>query len=257
MDWITPCNTLDYALADAFAELGKIEWGQSRSMKEILEGDTLYIYESKDVHELGWKCRVTSVNRTVSLIDDSKFSRYSTSNDPSFIEICPELHFTLRHMLSLKVLRKHGLSGNVQGPCRISPELSAYIQTIEAMESNAAEHEFQSIPLDKLKAIAKAHSITNPKVRRISTKVIYRDRYISTYAKYRAKGHCQLCGLPAPFQDKAGHPYLETHHIVWLSDGGADSLGNTVALCPNCHRKMHILNDQEDIKRLNSMAAEA
>lgn len=33
---------------------------------------------------------------------------------------------------------------------------------------------------------------------------------------------------------------METHHVVWLSQG-ADSVDNTVALCPNCHRKMHIV----------------
>ncbi len=77
-----------------------------------------------------------------------------------------------------------------------------------------------------------------------------RDRYVSEYAKRRANGHCQLCGSPAPFMDKYGKPYLETHHVVWLADGGADSVDNTVALCPNCHRKMHFLNLDEDVQTL-------
>lgn len=28
----------------------------------------------------------------------------------------------------------------------------------------------------------------------------------------------------------------------WLSKGGKDIIDNTIALCPNCHKKMHILN---------------
>ena len=40
------------------------------------------------------------------------------------------------------------------------------------------------------------------------------------------------------------------HHIVWLSNGGEDSTDNTVALCPNCHRKMHILDDPADVEKL-------
>lgn len=24
-----------------------------------------------------------------------------------------------------------------------------------------------------------------------------------------------------------------------MSEGGSDTIGNTVALCPNCHRKLH------------------
>ena len=45
---------------------------------------------------------------------------------------------------------------------------------------------------------------------------------------------------------KDGSPYLETHHIVWLSNGGEVTPDNTVALCPNSHRKMHSLNLKKD-----------
>ena len=43
---------------------------------------------------------------------------------------------------------------------------------------------------------------------------------------------------------------METHHIEWLSKGGSDTIDNTVALCPNCHRKMHIVNDERDTETL-------
>ena len=43
---------------------------------------------------------------------------------------------------------------------------------------------------------------------------------------------------------------------MWLSEGGEDSIENTVALCPNCHRKMHVVNLQEDIDKLNRIANE-
>ena len=79
-----------------------------------------------------------------------------------------------------------------------------------------------------------------------------RDAYVSEYAKRKANGSCQLCGETAPFSDKDGNPYLETHHIEWLANGGADTVENTVALCPNCHRKMHILNIEEDVARLKT-----
>ena len=77
-----------------------------------------------------------------------------------------------------------------------------------------------------------------------------RNKYVSEYAKRRAGGICQLCEQPAPFIDRNGEPYLETHHIVWLGDGGSDTVDNVVALCPNCHRRMHSLNLQEDIEIL-------
>lgn len=82
-----------------------------------------------------------------------------------------------------------------------------------------------------------------------------RDRYVSEYAKRRAQGICQLCNDPAPFIDCNGNPFLESHHVIWLADGGADSVENTVALCPNCHRKMHMLDLNEDVEKLQRAAA--
>ena len=88
-----------------------------------------------------------------------------------------------------------------------------------------------------------------------ATASFVRDRYICEYAKRRAQGICQLCGKPAPFTDCNGVPFLETHHVIWLADGGDDSIENTVALCPNCHRKMHILDLAEDVEKLQRIAS--
>ena len=84
----------------------------------------------------------------------------------------------------------------------------------------------------------------------VSSSTYTRNPYVTELAKRRAKGYCQLCNNPAPFADKDGNPYLETHHVVWLSQGGEDTIENTVALCPNCHRKLHVLALQSDIDKL-------
>lgn len=86
----------------------------------------------------------------------------------------------------------------------------------------------------------------------ISISAFSRNPYVAELAKRKAKGICQLCENPAPFNDKDGKPYLETHHIVWLSEGGEDTIENCTALCPNCHQKMHILNLKFDIAKLLS-----
>lgn len=79
-----------------------------------------------------------------------------------------------------------------------------------------------------------------------------RNEYVVEYAKRLANGVCQLCDQSAPFKDKKGTPYLETHHIVWLARGGEDTIYNTVALCPNCHKRMHILDLEQDKDKLLS-----
>ena len=89
-----------------------------------------------------------------------------------------------------------------------------------------------------------------PNKSRVNAIVYNRDPVIAAAVKERANGQCDLCGQPAPFNNANGFPYLEEHHLVRLADGGDDSVYNAVALCPNCHRKMHIVNDEKDKETL-------
>lgn len=67
-----------------------------------------------------------------------------------------------------------------------------------------------------------------------------RNPYIVEYAKRLANGICQDCKQPAPFVNKlTNEPFLETHHIIPLAQDGMDTIENTIAVCPNCHRKRH------------------
>ena len=96
---------------------------------------------------------------------------------------------------------------------------------------------------------------SKPKRKNLIGRDYDRCPYISRRAKLIAKGKCQLCKKTAPFKNKDGEPYLETHHIKWLSKGGEDSKANTIALSPNCHRKMHVVNLKQDIQKLKKTVA--
>lgn len=65
-----------------------------------------------------------------------------------------------------------------------------------------------------------------------------------------ANGRCELCGQVFP----DGELFLESHYVVWLRDGGTPTPDNTVALCPNCHKRIHIYNDPADISKLLKIA---
>lgn len=110
--------------------------------------------------------------------------------------------------------------------------------------------------LSKDTIAAKAKEFGTKKVgsRTTVTTTYTRNPFVSEHAKIRANGNCQLCEKPAPFLNKNNEPYLETHHIVWLSKGGSDTIENTVALCPNCHRKMHKLDLEIDRNKLMHIA---
>lgn len=105
---------------------------------------------------------------------------------------------------------------------------------------------------EEVEKLAKQQGQTKVGTRNVSATQYQRSPWVAENARRRAKGHCELCGEPAPFNRKDGTPYLETHHIKWLSNGGEDTVENTVALCPNCHRKMHIVNDSKDQKELKN-----
>lgn len=112
--------------------------------------------------------------------------------------------------------------------------------------TKAQERKAKSLSAAELEAKAKERSSTKAAHRYVTSNTYVRDPYVAEYAKARAHGICQLCGQSAPFRDKGGKPYLESHHIVWLAEDGKDSIENTVALCPNCHRKMHVVNAPTD-----------
>ena len=81
--------------------------------------------------------------------------------------------------------------------------------------------------------------IQKPSVQKSDVMQYYRDPKVRAWALQRAAGYCELCEMPAPFMTEEDDLFLESHHLIWLSQGGPDTPENTAALCPNCHRQMH------------------
>ena len=107
---------------------------------------------------------------------------------------------------------------------------------------------------DKALFLRAVHANKQPITRQVDSSAYEKNVYVSELAKRRADGVCQLCDQPAPFLTKNGEPYLECHHIVRLAKGGEDTIENTVALCPNCNKNMHFLNQKADVKKLKEAA---
>ncbi|MCW1874887.1 HNH endonuclease [Erwinia sp. INIA-01] len=78
-----------------------------------------------------------------------------------------------------------------------------------------------------------------PEVTEVISRVFKRNPVVVAEVLFRANGQCQNCKRDAPFNREDGSPYLEVHHIEWLSRGGEDTVENAMALCPNCHRHVH------------------
>jgi 5-methylcytosine-specific restriction protein A len=119
--------------------------------------------------------------------------------------------------------------------------LSAIVETSE--ETSETE---PPKTLEELRALAKAAAGINPASKTAGVRNIYqRSRDVRNYVLARAAGHCEGCKTPAPFVRKDGTPYLEPHHIRRVSDGGPDDPSFVIALCPNCHRRVHAGADGE------------
>lgn len=66
-----------------------------------------------------------------------------------------------------------------------------------------------------------------------------RDPLVRAWVLKEARGVCECCEEPAPFDGVDGLPFLEVHHVRKLAENGPDIPSNAVAVCPNCHRALH------------------
>jgi 5-methylcytosine-specific restriction protein A len=127
-------------------------------------------------------------------------------------------------------------------------------KTLLETKAETIRKKAHKLPMDELEFQAK-YALKEGGKREMVTEVYEHDQLVAEYAKRRADGICQLCNRPAPFFTRDGEPFLEIHHIVPLDEGGPDTIENVAALCPNCHRKMHVLHIPADVGRLKDISA--
>jgi len=133
-----------------------------------------------------------------------------------------------------------------------SDESSIVPISITGDGSEANKEISEQKPLEKLRKKAEKEATTEPSPIRQKSKAAQeytRSQAVKDYVKARADGVCEACGEPSPFISKTGDPYLHAHHIHELSDGGSDTIDTVIALCPNCHYRVHHGMDGDDFNR--------
>lgn len=78
----------------------------------------------------------------------------------------------------------------------------------------------------------------DPEYKRRMAGSYVRDGKVRKKVLRRARGYCEYCEQPG-FLKRDGTPYLETHHVISLSEQGSDKPHNVIALCANDHRQAH------------------
>lgn len=114
----------------------------------------------------------------------------------------------------------------------------------DSVEESVEEYEVSNQrwwtrPRDELRALALQESTSSVSEEEARQRIYQRSKAVQVYVKRRADGTCEGCGKDAPFMTPKGRPYLEAHHVRRVSDGGPDHPRWVIALCPNCHRRVH------------------
>jgi 5-methylcytosine-specific restriction enzyme A len=119
------------------------------------------------------------------------------------------------------------------------------LRTLEAVaEKVEAEPNPSGMTLDELRHLAYSAAFESIQAPSQGRRNVYqRSQDVRGYVMARARGKCEGCNSPAPFLRTDGTPYLEPHHLRRLSDGGPDHPAHVIALCPNCHRRVHAAAD--------------
>ena len=188
--------------------------------------------------------------------------RRNDNRVPSF-EFGITLDYDFMEPVPFTELTKHGISSkriNTTNNKRF-PEVFEFLEECEQKEKTNTEDSLEgnksvtggNHSQDNGHDVVKKYGAIDPKTYEVVIKAHYRSPKVAEDARKRANGICQLCGQPAPFNDASGRPYLEVHHVKWLSRGGSDTYDNVVALCPNCHSRMHVLDDSEDVEVLETV----
>ncbi len=133
-EWIIPCNPNLYRVEEAFTALKTLNWKQTSPKMEI--GDIVYIYVSKPVQAIRYKCQVTKVNLSEIEIDDSDFviNGDSYEKHPTHMELVLIRKYS--DELIMDTLSAYGVKGRIQGPRRVNESLHNYIHSIPENDAN-------------------------------------------------------------------------------------------------------------------------
>ena len=132
----------------------------------------------------------------------------------------------------------------------IVAQIELIIAELEKKEFSATAVTAQKLVNERKSISAKPSGLRKPLTVTTTSTSYVRDQSVKAWVLQRSKGTCEACLKAAPFFDYSDFPFLEVHHVRHLADGGSDTIMNAVALCPNCHRRLHYSKDAHDYREL-------
>lgn len=210
-----------------------------KCFEEIKVGDLVVAYETGQVKAISTLCKVVDKYEDDNeiFVEFQKVREFNTVlkwdalRRAEGLKDSDPVHF---HRGTLFELKKEHYEMIVQMLEEINPlnnmEEELYQEIKQAMKKSKIER----------KRHLENKNSPFPEEYEVTTRAFKRDAFVIAEVLLRANGICERCGEEAPFKRATdGTPYLEVHHKKWLSKGGEDTVDNTIAVCPNCHRELH------------------
>lgn len=236
MNWLIAANSQTFDHSSAFAHFGTIEWRQGRNQYSV--GDFVYIYCSRPIQKIRYKCKVTAINKDFYQIKD--YSRYWVNKheyeksqmgkffDLELVEEVDSIN------LSLELLMRHGLKTAPQGPIRINEELESYLSSAFNLANNEVFPEVLDSSIDIYEGLKKQISVN-----KYERSALARARCIEAHGCV-----CKVCSFS--FEEKYGElgkEFIHVHHVTPIHTIGEnykiDFIKDLVPVCPNCHAMLH------------------
>ena len=137
-EWVITCNSKVYNVVGAFNKLNMVDWKQSTNVQV---GDIIYIYVGAPIRAISFKCEVIKVDQSEELIDDSEF----VLDDSNYGNYGRYMRLRLLEKYNDKNLEYDYLKANglktVQGPSKVSEELSDYLKNVISQNQKAVSEE--------------------------------------------------------------------------------------------------------------------
>lgn len=126
----------------------------------------------------------------------------------------------------------------------------ATIFTVAELSTPTADQDELALMTHQLRGMLSKPPAGNTNPLRVASSAGLRHQRLASVQAWvldRAAGTCEACHQLGPFKCDDGAFFLEVHHINPLASGGPDTIENTAAVCPNCHRALHLAHNRADL----------
>lgn len=251
--WIISANSQMYDHTSSFEHFSFIDWRQGNIKYEI--GDIIFIYSTKPIQMIQYKCVVEKINQYhPNIRDDRRYwkvkSEYEKSINGKFMRL-RLIDQIFNPKLNLENLRSHGLNAAPQNPIRVNYSLLKYIDS--HFSDNFQTEIFPEMINDDgsvFEGLKK--SVLVNKYERSS---IARQKCIEFHGV-----DCKVCGINfTKLYGEIGRDFIHVHHLVPIHTIGIeyqiDYIRDLIPVCPNCHAMLHrkVNGNEPTINELKQM----